>query len=270
MMLSTPKLLRLALVGASLAFVSTPARAHFSLDAPASYMSQDLLGNPQKAGPCGDDGSGTPTGEVTTYQQGDTVTITLHETIFHPGHYRVALAVNGPKDLPPDPPVTPAGTPCGATEVQSPPVFPILADGALTHSTAFTGPQTISVKLPTDVTCDHCTLQIIEFMSNHGLNNPGGCFYHHCADIKIVGPQGEDAGAGGMSTGTTSTTNTTVTSTTSTATGAGGSGGEGGSDGGESSSSGGCGCAVPGGGSPSLAGLVGLLGAALLASRRRR
>ena len=26
---------------------------------------------------------------------------------------------------------------------------------------------------------------MIEFMSDHSLNTPGGCFYHHCADLKI-------------------------------------------------------------------------------------
>jgi hypothetical protein len=51
------------------------------------------------------------------------------------------------------------------------------------------------------MTCTKCTLQVIEFMSNHGLNNPGGCFYHHCADISIQpagggGASGGDAGAG--------------------------------------------------------------------------
>jgi hypothetical protein len=36
-----------------------------------------------------------------------------------------------------------------------------------------------------NISCDHCTLQVIEFISNHALNNPVGCFYHHCADISI-------------------------------------------------------------------------------------
>ena len=31
-------------------------------------------------------------------------------------------------------------------------------------------------------------------MSNHGLNNPGGCFYHHCATVS-VGAAGGDGGA---------------------------------------------------------------------------
>jgi hypothetical protein len=164
---------------------SAPAHAHFLLQAPECSRSQDSLGSPQKLGPCGDEG-GTPTGKITAFQSGQTITIQLDETVFHPGHYRVALAVNDRSELPAEPPVTAGSTtPCGTVPVQSPPIFPVLADGVLDHTQPFSGPQTIQVQLPSDVTCDHCTLQVIEFMSNHGLNNPGGCFYHHCADLKI-------------------------------------------------------------------------------------
>jgi MYXO-CTERM domain-containing protein len=172
---------------ATLAFsVASSARAHFILQAPACWESQDSLGNPQKLGPCGNDGAGTPTNMITPYKPGDTVTITVNEVIFHPGHYRIALSVNDRSELPPEPTVTPgAGTPCGTVPVESPAMFPVLADGVFDHTAAFGGPQTIQVKLPTNVTCKKCTLQVLEFMSQHPLNNPGGCFYHHCADISI-------------------------------------------------------------------------------------
>lgn len=175
-----------ALVAPALAFAfvtgaSPLAHAHFVLSAPPSLMSQDALGNPQKTGPCGDEGGGTPTGALTAYNPGDTVTITVDETVFHPGHYRVALAVNDPSELPDEPPVTPGASECGSTVVQDPPTFPILADGQLDHTKAFSGPQTFTVKLPTNVTCKHCTLQVLEFMSSHGAP----CFYHHCANISI-------------------------------------------------------------------------------------
>ena len=161
------------------------ADAHFILREPASWMSQDFLGSPQKQGPCGSEAGGTPTSSITAMQAGQTITITLTETIFHPGHYRIALAVHDRSELPAEPVVTPNSTPCGTVEIQSPPVFPVLADGVLAHTAPFSGPQTIHVTLPPDVTCDHCTLQVLEFMSNHPLNNPGGCFYHHCADLSI-------------------------------------------------------------------------------------
>jgi hypothetical protein len=162
--------------------VATTAPAHFMLLAPDSWMSQGPYGDPQKVGPCGEEGGGTPTGAVTAVRPGDTIEVTIDEKIFHPGHYRVALAVEDRSELPPDPAVTTVdGDPCGSTEIQDPPAFPILADNMLPHTQPFDAPQTFSVTLPADVTCTRCTLQIIEYMSQHGRP----CFYHHCADLSI-------------------------------------------------------------------------------------
>jgi hypothetical protein len=66
--------------------------AHFVLGSPASWRVQNALGNPQKLGPCGDEGAAATTGAVTAFSPGETITITIDEVIFHPGHYRVALA----------------------------------------------------------------------------------------------------------------------------------------------------------------------------------
>lgn len=187
--------MRRALVLASLLFFARSSEAHFKLQAPPSWMSQDSLGSPQKLGPCGDEDDGTslatPSGIVTAYQVGDTITVTIQETIFHPGHYRIALAVNDRSELPAEPAVDAGGGyPCGTAVIEDPPVFPVLADNVFPHTAPFSGPQTTTVKLPPNVTCSKCTLQIIEFMSDHQLNNPGGCFYHHCADLSVG-----DAGA---------------------------------------------------------------------------
>jgi hypothetical protein len=172
-------------VAAVIALAPTRSDAHFRLETPAAALDQDQSGNPQKAPPCGEDATATQTGMITTYQAGTTVTITLNETIYHPGHYRVAIAPNDPSELPEEPPVTAGSTACGSTTIMDPPVYPVLADGELLHDAPFDGPQTIEVTLPDDLECEHCTLQIIQFMSNHGLNNPGGCFYHHCATIAV-------------------------------------------------------------------------------------
>jgi MYXO-CTERM domain-containing protein len=189
-----------ALALAAGAAVPATARAHFALQAPPSWAAQDDLGGPQKSAPCGQADPGQPpsqSGTVTSFAPGDTVTITINEKIPHPGHYRVVLSTTGQSGLPVDPLVTAVGTdPCGSTVIQSPPVFPVLADGMLAHTGPFSAPQTFTVTLPTDVTCTNCTLQVAEFMSNHGLNDPGGCFYHHCADISIQpGGGGNDAGS---------------------------------------------------------------------------
>jgi len=179
---------------ASVLVASSNAGAHFVLQSPPSWSSQDALGSPQKLGPCGDEAGGTPTSIVTAYQAGSTIDVTIDEKIFHPGHYRIALAVNDRSELPAEPPVTAGSTACGSVPIASSPVFPVLADGVLVHTTAFSGPQTVKVTLPANVTCTKCTLQVIEFMSNHPLNNPGGCFYHHCADLSIQTTPVLDAG----------------------------------------------------------------------------
>ena len=165
----------------ALAAAAPVARAHFALRAPESWREQDAVGSPQKLGPCGDEGEAAATGTVTAFAPGETITITLDELIFHPGHYRVALAVNDRGELPAEPPVTPGDTACGSVPIMDPPIFPVLADGALVHATPFAGTQSFQVTLPADVSCTHCTLQVLEFMSNHGAP----CFYHHCADISI-------------------------------------------------------------------------------------
>jgi cysteine-rich repeat protein len=166
----------------ALALAPAVAHAHFILVTPDSWMSQDNLGLPEKLGPCGDEGGGAATGKVTAFHPGQTISVTINEVITHPGHYRVALAVNNRSELPAEPMVTPtAGDPCASAAIQDPPTFPLLADNMLPHTQAFPGPQTFTVTLPTNITCTRCTLQVLEFMSSHGAP----CFYHHCADISI-------------------------------------------------------------------------------------
>lgn len=173
--------------------VAAPAaHAHFILNAPPSLSQQDEFGSPQKSAPCGlSDTAGvpdqsTPTGVVTTVQSGSTLTISIRETIFHPGHYRVALAQDM-ASLPADPLVTPGSTACGSTVIDPSPALPVLADGQLVHTTSpGNREQTFDVQLPAGMTCSNCVLQVTQFMSNHALNNPGGCFYHHCATITIA------------------------------------------------------------------------------------
>jgi MYXO-CTERM domain-containing protein len=208
----SPRCQRHRMLGRALGITATGllasgvADAHFHLDAPTSFMMQSTDGTPQKMPPCGNEAPQTPSNAVTPFRPGDTVTIRLTETVFHPGHYRVALAVNSPSELPPEPTVTRADTACGSVPIDPNPAFPVLVDGALVHTAPLSGQQTISVKLPTNVTCTKCTLQVIEFMGKHGLNVPGGCFYHHCANISIQGASvdggpGTDASKDGSSAG---------------------------------------------------------------------
>jgi MYXO-CTERM domain-containing protein len=203
-------------------------------------MAMSADGSPQKTGPCGNEAPQTPTNMTTSFQPGDTVTIQLEETVFHPGHYRVALAVNSQSELPPEPTVTPGATACGSVPIQQNPAFPVLADGMLVHTAALSGQQSFQVTLPTNVTCTSCTLQIIEFMSSH----PAPCFYHHCANISIQAA-GTDAGAGTRDGGSDAVGGS--------GSGAGGSGGAGGTQGG----AGGAGAVGGAGGAGGLAGAGG-------------
>jgi len=177
--------------GAATVVLTPIAWAHFRLLEPQSWLVENNLGDPQKMGPCGGTAAdnGTPSNAVNKVQGGQMLHIKLQETIFHPGHYRVALAVNSRSELPPDPDVATRDTDKGPWSVSSPivsqPKIPVLADGLFVHTTKATGPFETDVQLP-NISCEKCTLQIIEFMAEHGYNNPGGYFYHHCAVLQIT------------------------------------------------------------------------------------
>jgi len=191
---------------------TSAAYAHFKLNAPASMTVQDGDGNPQKSAPCGLSNTSstadnsTKTNMVTQVQAGTMLAIKLNETITHPGHYRVAIAQTMAM-LPADPAVTAGGgDPCNSTTIMNPPVMPVLADGLFPHTSALSGEQTAMVQLPAGFTCTNCVLQVIQYMGDHGLNNPGGCFYHHCATVTIsAGPPPVDGPPGnpGDDAGTT-------------------------------------------------------------------
>ncbi len=184
-------------IGASALLAAAVANAHFVLKAPTSWMTLDTSGGPQKMGPCGNEAPQTPSNAVTPYQPGDQVTIQLDEIVFHPGHYRVALAPTQ-SELPPEPTVTPtAQDQCASAAVQQSPTLPILADNLLAHTAPFSGTQTITVTLPTNPPCSNCVLQVIEFMSLHGAP----CFYHHCANITIGGGDGATSTSPAMDSG---------------------------------------------------------------------
>ncbi|HMJ50607.1 MAG TPA: SCE4755 family polysaccharide monooxygenase-like protein [Polyangiaceae bacterium] len=238
-------------LGAAAALWPNRADAHFRLTEPPNWMMQSTDGSPQKMGPCGNEAPQTATNTVTPYRPGDTVTIQLEETVYHPGHYRVALAVNSPSELPPAPTVTAGATECGSVAIQQNPAFPILADGMLVHTQRFSAPQSFQVKLPTNVTCTSCTLQIIEFMSSHGAP----CFYHHCAKISIQ--DGADGGTGTADSGVDAARDTAGGA--GGAAGAGATGGSGGSGG--ASGSGGAGATGGSGGAGATGGSGGASGA---------
>jgi len=178
------------LATAALMTLAPFAEAHFKLLEPGSWLVESNLGDPQKLAPCGGTSanSGMPTNTVTKVQGGQKLHIKVQETVFHPGHYRVALAVNSRAELPADPEVVTRDTDRGpwsvSAAIQNPPQLPALADGLFVHTTRQADPFETDIQLP-NITCDKCTLQIVEFMAEHGYNKDGGYFYHHCADLQI-------------------------------------------------------------------------------------
>jgi hypothetical protein len=167
------------------------ASAHFRLLEPASWLIENNRGDPQKAGPCGGTNTdwGKPTYLVTKAVGGRTLHLKIQETIYHPGHYRVALAVNSPTELPLDPEATTRDTEKGPVSVsaaiQNPPQVPVLADGLWAHTAKVDAPFETDVQLP-NINCKKCTLQVVQFMAEHAINNPGNFSYHHCAELQIT------------------------------------------------------------------------------------
>jgi hypothetical protein len=184
------------LVLASIA-LSGAADAHFRLLAPASWLVENQLGDPQKAGPCGGTNAdfGKPTYAVTDVRGGALLHIKVQETVYHPGHYRVALAVNSPTELPLDPKAQTMTNDKGAVmsvsaEVMSPVAPPVLADGLFQHAAKTDQPFETDVTIP-NINCKSCTLQVIQFMEQHPVNNPGQFTYHHCAVLHVTADPGK-------------------------------------------------------------------------------
>jgi hypothetical protein len=181
------------LLGVCLVFALAPRGvAHFRLLEPASWLQEsEELGDPQWSAPCGGTltDPGKPTGAITKIQGGEILHIRIREMAFHPGFYRVALAVNSRAELPPDPEATSEAGPDGRSRsisgaVHYPPSPPVLADGLFMHVAPFDKQQEADVEIP-NINCEKCTLQVIEFMAAHGWNKDGGYTYHHCADLQI-------------------------------------------------------------------------------------
>lgn len=185
--------------GIALVFLGTApvlADGHFKLVEPASRIVEDPRGDPQKLGPCGGTSAnaGTPSGIVNQAVGAAKLHIKVQETIYHPGFYRVALAVKSVDELPADPVAVTRETDKGpwsiSGAIQSNPQAPVLADGLFSHRTrpaagTQLAPWETDVTLP-NINCEKCTVQIVQFMEDHGFNKDGGYTYHHCADIKIT------------------------------------------------------------------------------------
>ena len=247
-------------LAATLLVLPRAAHAHFTLLAPppASNSTNGGKGDP----PCGP--TDMPSNVVTPVMGGSKLTVKVNETVYHPGFYRIALALKSRSELPIDNVVydssgkvlPPAGPGNSATaDFETNPVFPVLADNLWPHTSAtamFSG----EITLP-NVNCDKCTLQVIEFMASHGSNGAkAGYFYHHCADLKITADTSKpifDPTAGSGAGGSSSTGGSAGSASGGTGSAAGGAAG------GLAAGSGGSGVSTAGapataGGAPGVAG----------------
>lgn len=187
------------LLGAVLvAAMSATTDAHFVLVQPAASIVQNRLGDPQKIAPCGGVSAnaargtaanpGVPSQAVTQIKGGSTFHILVQETVFHPGHYRVALA-RTMADLPKDPVVTTRDSERGpwsvSAEIMNPVAPPVLADGLFAHTERPNGLWEADVQIP-NVNCANCYMQVIQFMAEHAKNADGDYSYHHCAVVNIT------------------------------------------------------------------------------------
>jgi len=256
------------------------AQAHFTLVAPPPASNSTDGG--KGSAPCGP--TSMPSNVITPVMGGSKLMLKVNETVAHPGFYRVALSIKSRSELPADNVVKdssgkilpPAGPGNSASAVfQDPPVFPVLADNLWPHTSAMASFST-EITLP-NVNCDKCTLQVIEFMAQHGPDY----FYRHCADLKITADTSKPifdptagSGAGGGSSGGASGVGGSAGASVAGAAGAavGGSGGTGGSSAGSSSVGlGGAGTAgaatagAPSAGAPAAAGSPGSAGASTAA-----
>ena len=176
---------------AFLAVFQIHAAAHFTLLEPGSWLMENKLGDPQKLGPGGGTSAdaGMPTGVVSQVKGGQKLKIRVQETVYHPGHYRVALAVNSRSELPPDPDVVTKDSERGprsvSATIQNPANPLVIVDGLWAHTARTTEPFETEIELP-NINCKKCTLQIIQFMAEHGKNADGDYSYHHCAELAIT------------------------------------------------------------------------------------
>lgn len=151
-----------ALLTALLAWA--PAMAHIQLLQPAQRISA------QKTGPCGSGDS--ERGQPTTFQAGETITVVWEETIDHPSHYRISFDPDG-HDAFEDPP----------TMMDFYSNDAVLLDEIEDEENAV---QEVEITLP-DITCDTCTLQLVQVMYDKPPYEPGtNDLYYQCADLVLV------------------------------------------------------------------------------------
>lgn len=147
----------------------SPAMAHLQLLEPGQRESA------QKTGPCGSQDS--MRGPAHTFRPGETITVRWTETVNHPSHYRISFDDDGTDDFA-DPP--------SMMDFYSNDT--VLLDDITDVEAA---DQEAEITFP-NITCDNCTLQVVQVMYDKPPYTVGGNdLYYQCADIILAGDPAE-------------------------------------------------------------------------------
>ncbi len=173
-----PYRLTIPALATAVLLVPAVAQAHIQLTNPAP---RTLM---QKARHCGQT---TPArGTPTVLAPGAMLEVRWNETINHPGHYRISFDTDGEDFVFPP---TANGTTMGMPNV----LIDLIVDRA---TTAGNNSYTQMIQLP-DVTCENCTLQLIQVMTDkppYTTDALSDDLYFQCADIALRRPGAIDAG----------------------------------------------------------------------------
>jgi hypothetical protein len=180
------------LVSITLAGVSF---AHVDLSLPNPRAHGETEGN-LKSGPCGQTTNGR-TANVNVFAPGETITVTWNEYIDHPAYYRIAFDDDGDDgfEMRSDGQTNPTADDPEAMEAalnMDAEILTIVTEENDTTPGTSTDIRSVDITFP-NVTCENCTLQLIQYM----YNNPGQGYFQ-CADIALRGEAGgADAGPAG-------------------------------------------------------------------------
>lgn len=175
--------------------LATPVLAHIDLDSAGTHLSR-YGRNAIKQGPCGKTG-GQRGKNVYTYAPGETIEVRVNEFIPHPGYFRIAFDEDGDDDFLNPQTVLPLNREClanpadrcGADDFYN--NATVLMDNLNPHPRGLPKKYSWKVKLP-NVTCDNCTLQVIQVMTDeypiHAPYDPSYTsddVYYQCIDLVL-------------------------------------------------------------------------------------
>jgi len=181
-----------SLIVGSLCLFTSVAQAHISVDQGGTQKSR-YTDTGLKGSPCGMAG-GTRGTKISTYKPGATITVSIVETIPHPGYFRIAFDNDGDDGF-----LIPSGTDgamgncggdpkCGPGKADYCNSPSVLLDNLDPHTAGAAPKHTWSVTLP-NVECTNCTLQIIEVMNDlapfHPAPYPADDIYYQCIDLVL-------------------------------------------------------------------------------------